>query len=759
MTAAVALLGLTAWADLANGEWAKNLDGTPAMSGQPTLDHLFVRSFGNENTIDNVVSFGSSDTQIVWLWLDDDEIYQNEQVQALPPIPYNAAGDLYNEITYNSFQCDIYLPEAVSLIRYENEDGDEADFVQGDRMPSSSMVVFQESSQRKIIDGSYYRVYTLLCTSTADYGCHFSSKNAPRYKANGALKKDDAPLLGIILHLDEDAHVTNEMPNMIIANLEFGIREAYTVVPQWDPNDSRFIYGTGGNNESQRFQYYHRVRLFGANGYELTETPVISYNITSSSVIVTASGQGDVKLMIDGAVVSNPCTIARGEEDVTITATATAQEQGKDVSDMATMTIVIPALATANGGNNVLSMPSAVMVEAGHAFDLPVALENTVGISALQFDVYLPAGFTMGEDGVSMVEGRVAQSHNASVRNLGNSTYRVLLASPQSEVFIGNEGDIVVLHVDVAPDVVENDYNVMLGNIILADAAAVTYTAPDVDATVIVKRYAKGDANGDGMVNVGDYVTTANYILALSPDPFVFSAADVDENSTVDVGDLVGIINILLGDFAMSDNAPCQDVDQVSLSGVTASTGENCATLTLDLKNEIPLTAWQMDVGPFVGFTLTGARLATRACSHSLAMNDLGNGYFRLLASSAVNELINGHEGALLTLEIEGADAGDAMILVKNIVMAEPDMTTHEVKAFLINECVPISVNELMTDMRIYARGEDIVVETPVKTPVEIIMINGMSRTFNAKAGVNIYTAARGINIVRVAGKVAKLTI
>ena len=89
----------------------------------------------------------------------------------------------------------------------------------------------------------------------------------------------------------------------------------------------------------------------------------------------------------------------------------------------------------------------------------------------------------------------------------------------------------------------------MLGNIVLADADAETYFIPDVDATVMVKTYARGDANGDGAVNVGDIVTVTNYILALDPDPFVFSAADVDENGSIDVGDLVGIVNILLGGF------------------------------------------------------------------------------------------------------------------------------------------------------------------------------------------------------------------
>ena len=44
-------------------------------------------------------------------------------------------------------------------------------------------------------------------------------------------------------------------------------------------------------------------------------------------------------------------------------------------------------------------------------------------------------------------------------------------------------------------------------------------------------------------------------------------------------------------------------------------------------------------------------------------------------------------------------------------------------------------------------------------TIVEIIMTNGMSRTMTATAGRNVYPASKGINIVRVDGKVSKLSL
>ena len=263
-------LSVSAFAqDNQTGEYAFLDDGTPAMIGQSTNDHLFVRGDYNDmggdmQTYTNTISFKAGTPQTVWFWLDDDEIYLNEAVQALPPIAYNSAGDLYNEITYCSFQCDLYLPQSIKVTTSENEDGDELKFAQGDRMPNG--VIFEiGTGDPKVVDGITYDKYTLVCSNTAAYGTHFSAKNANRYKNNGALKKDDAALFGLFLQNNNQEEIEGHLADIIIANQEFGLREPFTVEPQWTPNEYRFIYGEGGNNETQRFQYYTRVALYGSS--------------------------------------------------------------------------------------------------------------------------------------------------------------------------------------------------------------------------------------------------------------------------------------------------------------------------------------------------------------------------------------------------------------------------------------------------------------------------------------------------------------
>ena len=78
-----------------------------------------------------------------------------------------------------------------------------------------------------------------------------------------------------------------------------------------------------------------------ATAPEVTETPVITYN--EETYTVTATGNGEVKLYVNGVEVENPYTFEQTEEEVTYYVTATAQEAGKEISETVTAIIVVPA--------------------------------------------------------------------------------------------------------------------------------------------------------------------------------------------------------------------------------------------------------------------------------------------------------------------------------------------------------------------------------------------------------------------------------
>jgi len=77
---------------------------------------------------------------------------------------------------------------------------------------------------------------------------------------------------------------------------------------------------------------------------ETTAAPVITYVVNDENVVITATGEGEVKMYVDGVEVENPYTIARGDEAKVVVVTATAQGEGMLISDVATMEITIPAI-------------------------------------------------------------------------------------------------------------------------------------------------------------------------------------------------------------------------------------------------------------------------------------------------------------------------------------------------------------------------------------------------------------------------------
>ena len=75
-----------------------------------------------------------------------------------------------------------------------------------------------------------------------------------------------------------------------------------------------------------------------------TPAPEISYVVNDDAVVITATGEGEVLLYVDGVAVENPCTIARGAADVVVVVTATAQAEDMLISEEVTMEITIPAI-------------------------------------------------------------------------------------------------------------------------------------------------------------------------------------------------------------------------------------------------------------------------------------------------------------------------------------------------------------------------------------------------------------------------------
>lgn len=73
-----------------------------------------------------------------------------------------------------------------------------------------------------------------------------------------------------------------------------------------------------------------------------TTKPVITFEVQGNEVIAQATGNGEVLLYSEGELTTNPVSFLRALDDYSVTLTATAQEEGKEISDKATLVVEIP---------------------------------------------------------------------------------------------------------------------------------------------------------------------------------------------------------------------------------------------------------------------------------------------------------------------------------------------------------------------------------------------------------------------------------
>lgn len=136
----------------------------------------------------------------------------------------------------------------------------------------------------------------------------------------------------------------------------------------------------------------------------------------------------------------------------------------------------------------------------------------------------------------------------------------------------------------------------------------------------------RGDANGDGAVDVNDVITTVNYAAGKSPKPFIFEAADMNTDNMIDILDVIGIIQGILNPSLLSTSMT--DVEAVytiedgtvyvncpiALAGIQIQlTAEKGAKISIadGLNGFEQTTAWLSDNDYLLmGYSMSGKTLA-----------------------------------------------------------------------------------------------------------------------------------------------------
>ncbi len=280
---------------------------------------------------------------------------------------------------------------------------------------------------------------------------------------------------------------------------------------------------------------------------------------------------------------------------------------------------------------------------------VPFVITNSIPIYGLQFTLRWDANVV---DVDSFVKSDVTASFTLWT-NLKDSSgvATVLLASLQSQTMPAGIETVLYAALSVKDGAPPGEVELRLEN-------AVESVDPELPSQPLGMLHGKftidlfGDAVLDGVVNIADVVGVVAYILdSIDFDSRQFLAADVTDNDTVNVADLVAIVDIILYRWAGPSPSPYEGpaaivrLDYEDLQPGTAGEVKILADL------EVPVAAGQLriDYDP-EQLTFEAPRLSGWSDKFIAEYRDDGKGKMIVVLYSMSNDPISPGEGSILSL-------------------------------------------------------------------------------------------------------------
>lgn len=176
-------------------------------------------------------------------------------------------------------------------------------------------------------------------------------------------------------------------------------------------------------------------------------------------------------------------------------------------------------------------------------------LENDELFTAFQTDLMLPEGLSVvDEDGEYLFD---LTSRNASDQTIisklrDDGALRMVSFCMTVRPYSGNSGAIVVINLKADEDF-EAPATIGLKNSFFTTVEGVEFILPRSECQVqLIDKRLKGDANGDGLVNISDVTSLIDYLLAGCQTSFHTENADMTDDDDINISDVTAMIDFLL---------------------------------------------------------------------------------------------------------------------------------------------------------------------------------------------------------------------
>ncbi|MDE5791867.1 MAG: T9SS type A sorting domain-containing protein [Muribaculaceae bacterium] len=287
---------------------------------------------------------------------------------------------------------------------------------------------------------------------------------------------------------------------------------------------------------------------------------------------------------------------------------------------------IYTAYLTIKGKDNFDGVNTIYVADAEDEEFFPIPIEDVRFHVNVQSAGAMSTGFT-AEAGVGKVKLTWENPEENFDDMLGYNMYRYTLDENEvaSEPVKINESlltDEELIDYDIVPGTTYCYYYKVL-------RTSLDENAPSRVVAATPRAAGKGDADASGDVDVADVVTEVNYMVGREPKPFIFDAADVNDDSEIDILDVVGTVNIIMkpesvASMAFEELPAVYSVDKgilyvnspVELAGVQLDLLGNRGLTefkTLEALKGMETTAdWMNDeTYRFVAFSLSGKTLGT----------------------------------------------------------------------------------------------------------------------------------------------------
>ena len=301
----------------------------------------------------------------------------------------------------------------------------------------------------------------------------------------------------------------------------------------------------------------------------------------------------------------------------------------------------------------------------GKTTSFSVNLTNkSTNLCAFQFDLSFPTGITLAKDEngkfIITKSGRYEDPEQAiQAELLEDNTYRIMCYSLTSMKIVGTSGALLNAMISVDKNQVAGNYKAKIENIIVTKANGDQMKLNDISFNIEVFKAMKGDANGDGEINVGDIVEIVKDILHKTTTRFVRFAADVNDDGDINVTDIVLVANMIMGGDTNAARAR-GELENTFNDALSLCQNDN-HSMSLLLRNEGGYVASQFELKLFDGQKLESISLnGERRNGHMLDYYLIGDNTYQVVVYSINNQSYSGNNGELLNIKTSGS--GDVEI-------------------------------------------------------------------------------------------------